>query len=38
MKKLSITIVIALVAFAGVAGSTAASADTQVVASPCCKM
>jgi len=36
MKKLSIVVVIALTAFAGVAGATAASGSTQVAA-PCCK-
>ena len=38
MKKLSIAVVIALTAFAGVTSATAASAaTTHQVAAPCCK-
>lgn len=38
MKKLSIALVVALSAFAGVSGATAASAAAQVSAQPCCKI
>jgi hypothetical protein len=38
MKKLSISLVLALAAVTGLAGAAAASGQTQVVASPCCKM
>jgi len=37
MKKLVVTVVIALTAFAGVTSATAASGATQQVAAPCCK-
>jgi hypothetical protein len=37
MKKLSIVVVIALTAFAGLTGATAASGTSQQVAAPCCK-
>jgi hypothetical protein len=37
MKKLSITLAIALAAFAGVAGATGSSADAPASATPCCK-
>ncbi|WP_281285303.1 hypothetical protein [Cellulomonas xylanilytica] len=37
MKKLSVVVVIALTAFAGVSTATATSGSTQQVASPCCK-
>lgn len=37
MKKLSIVIVIAVTAFAGVTSASAASGSTQQVAAPCCK-
>jgi len=37
MKKLSIVLVVALTAFAGVTGATAASAAPQLSAQPCCK-
>jgi len=36
MKKLSIIVVVALTAFAGITSATAASGATQVAA-PCCK-
>ncbi|WP_456788381.1 hypothetical protein [Cellulomonas sp. P5_C5] len=37
MKKLSIVVVIALTAFAGVTSATGASGSTHQVAAPCCK-
>jgi len=37
MKKLSIAVVIALTALAGIAGATAGSASTDQAVAPCCK-
>jgi hypothetical protein len=37
MKKLSIVVVIALTAFAGVTSAAGASGATQQIAAPCCK-
>ena len=37
MKKLSIALVVALTAFVGVTGASAAAADPQLSAQPCCK-
>ena len=38
MKKLSISVVLVLAALTGFAGATAASADSAVLADPCCKI
>ena len=37
MKKLSIVVVIAVTAFAGITSASAASGATQQIAAPCCK-